>query len=156
MIIYLKNLNYLNFPTFSGSCYKKMTMVFLIKHFTSVEVWYKNINIYYWKIIISGIHLTSNAFVPTYLLKELTATESTGELDLGKLQKSNWRKQSFVNEKKRTPKDKEVWLVLGWKDRSSLGFLDLLPVYLKGLRSEDIYKIQGRQVNNKQYLSAQY
>ena len=41
--------------------------------------------IMYWKIIISGIHLTSNAFVSTYLLKELTATESTGELDLGTL-----------------------------------------------------------------------
>ena len=35
--------------------------------------------------ISSGIHLTSNAYVATYLLKDLTATEYTGELNSGKL-----------------------------------------------------------------------
>ena len=33
----------------------------------------------------SGIHLTGNAYVPTYLLKVLAATEYKGELSLGDL-----------------------------------------------------------------------
>ena len=34
--------------------------------------------------IMTGIHLTGNAYVPTYLLKDLAATEYKGELSLGK------------------------------------------------------------------------
>ena len=37
---------------------------------------------------MTGIHLTANAYVPTYLLKELAATEYKGELSLGKLSES--------------------------------------------------------------------
>ena len=37
---------------------------------------------------MTGIHLTANAYVPTYLLKDLAATEYTGELSLGKLSES--------------------------------------------------------------------
>ena len=33
--------------------------------------------------LCTGIHLTSNAYVATYLMKDLTATEYTGKLDLG-------------------------------------------------------------------------
>ena len=35
--------------------------------------------------LIEGIHLTANAFVTTHLLKDLTATEYSGEISLGKL-----------------------------------------------------------------------
>ena len=34
--------------------------------------------------LMTGIHLTGNAYVPTYLLKDLAATEYKGELSLGK------------------------------------------------------------------------
>ena len=47
-----------------------------------------NLEKYFNKIVdvhCAGIHLTSNAYVATHLLKDLTATEYTGELDLGKL-----------------------------------------------------------------------
>ena len=37
---------------------------------------------------MTGIHLTGNAYVPTYLLKDLAATEYKGELNLGKLSES--------------------------------------------------------------------
>ena len=35
------------------------------------------------KYLCAGIHLTSNAYVATYLMKDLTATEYRGKLDLG-------------------------------------------------------------------------
>ena len=33
----------------------------------------------------SGVHLTANAFVPNYFLKDLTSPSYAGELDLGKV-----------------------------------------------------------------------
>ena len=35
--------------------------------------------------VVGGIHMTGNSFVPTTLLKDLTATEYSGELDFNVL-----------------------------------------------------------------------
>ena len=40
---------------------------------------------------MTGIHLTANAYVPTYLLKNLSATEYRGELSLGILSENYFR-----------------------------------------------------------------
>ena len=44
-----------------------------------------NFYIHIFHLFPTGIHLTGNAYVPTYLLKDLAATEYKGELNLGKL-----------------------------------------------------------------------
>ena len=81
----------------------------------------------YFNKIPSGIHLTSNAYVATYLLKDLTATEYKGELDLGNLSKIKYTELKIL-----------------------ISFTDLLKVYcyveyLQGLTTEDLWKIQGTQ-----------
>ena len=35
--------------------------------------------------VVGGIHMTGNSFIPTTLLKDLTATEYSGELDFNVL-----------------------------------------------------------------------
>ena len=72
-----------------------MTTIFQTNHFTSMEV-LKHLTEYFNKIP-SGIHLTSNAYVATYLLKDLTATEYKGELDLGNLSKIKYKEIKNIN-----------------------------------------------------------
>ena len=57
----------------------------LLYHWRSPDRERKEVFIIYTFIYNSGIHMTGNAYVPTYLLKDLSATEYKGDLSLGKL-----------------------------------------------------------------------